>query len=80
MKNLKALIEEVLRLSGQPESAADIEQKLVASGKDLMEYVDARASTRATIQHLLERLPPRNVLKFVRPGGESKFQWVFTLD
>jgi hypothetical protein len=77
MMDLRTLVEQVLRLSGQPESAVDIEQKLITAGIDLKEHVDPRASTRATIQRVLEKLPPQNVQRHVRPGGESKFQWIF---
>lgn len=80
-KSLKAVIEEFLRLSGQPESAADVEKGLTTSGFDLEEVIDSRASKAATIQSVLEQLPAEgHVLKLVRPGGESKFQWIFTLD
>lgn len=80
MKDLKPLIEQFLRLSGQPESAADIERGL-AESVDLKEYVDPRASATATIQNVLEQLPTEgHVVKLVRPGGGSKFQWIFRSD
>jgi len=80
MMDLRSLIEQTLRLSGQPESAVDLERKLRSNGIDLKEYVDPRSSTVATIQHLLEQLPRHNVEKLVRPGGETKFRWIDTLD
>jgi hypothetical protein len=48
--SLQELIEQVLRESGKPESAADVEEKLENSGVDLKGYVDPRSSVLATIQ------------------------------
>jgi hypothetical protein len=75
--SLQELIEQVLRESGKPESAADVKEKLENSGVDLKAYVDPRSSVLATIQQTLEQIPKNDLQRLVSPGGETRFQWVY---
>lgn len=80
MKDLIPIVERALYLSGQPETSQGVQKRLVEEAADLGEYVDPRASVSATIQRVLELLPSSRVQKLVRPGGETRFQWIYRAD
>ena len=70
----KDLVVKVLRQSGKPQAASDVQTKFEENGTDVSQYIDQRSSITAEIQRTLESMPAGQVDKLIL-GGRTKFQW-----